>query len=104
VSYAEVLIGTLIKWVQETGEQPTEISLPTPLFLNVAADLQDGRIYADAVNHLPLRTAWRRPKLDLGPDRNSNALRDAVREVRVGDTFVVQGPRGAITVREAKTK
>jgi hypothetical protein len=100
----EMLIDQLMMWARETGRTPTDISLPRHAFLNIAADAQGGRIYEKEFDGLPIRIAVR-PEFRGFADPFSahlNINKDLTREVRVGDSFVIQGPCGPITVREAK--
>lgn len=98
--YAETLIDSLANWARATGEQPTEIVLPTKSFLNVAADMMPlGRFLETPPEGARRRQAYGDVVQSFVDPK---AKLPALREVWVGDSFTVQGPCGPVLIREAK--
>lgn len=99
--YAEAIIKQLMDSMAALGEHATEITLPTRVFLNVAADLQSRFMEID--HRLPVRMAHDYLAAFSFARMDQQSIgKSASRQVHVGDSFVIQGPRGPVTIREAR--
>ena len=95
--HVEALYESITAWLGATGEWPTAITLPRRHFLALAADL--GVDDPGAERRAVLEYEMRFEPLREGADPTARTYKS--RLVRVGTSFVFNGPGGAVTIREA---
>ena len=95
-------MGSLMRMCADLGEHPSEMSLPTRVFLNVAADLWDRRAFVESADlSVPIRFAHDYLAMFAFASPQPETPMTKARMVRVGDSFVLNGPRGPVVIREA---
>lgn len=94
----EALMNALVAFARAGGRGPTEIHLRTRDYVWLAADLG----ICDPAAHVRVAYDPADPLSLVFAPTTPFSERHHLREVRVGDAFVFQGPCGPVTIRETK--